>query len=221
MLTDAIVDRHGRSIPDGQLCKIINDICVPLAGKRIAELLRSENYVEGDWEEVMIEFELSISLIFKPFLHHLKNLITVENSFKVMWVSMLGIMSHLLSDEGVVEEDQSEDPDGAMTRDKLLQTTKFLGCEHLRNAVMVLIACGVLKGDNMVGSGDENGISEDLSHATWNAIGDIDFCKTYVGEWKQAANDSGRFDGGNSAQTDAKSLPDDVDAGDSQDAPLR
>eukprot|EP00957_Ditylum_brightwellii_P138342 10544709-Ditylum_brightwellii.AAC.1 len=63
-------------------------------------------------------------------------------------------MSHLLGDESVVEEEQSKDPDGhqAMTYDKLFQTTQFFGCKHLYNAVMVLIASGVLKGDNMVRS---------------------------------------------------------------------
>eukprot|EP00957_Ditylum_brightwellii_P040759 3085434-Ditylum_brightwellii.AAC.1 len=85
-------------------------------------------------------------------------------------------MSHLLGDEVLVEEEQSKDPDGhwVMPWVKLLQSTKIWGCKHLCNAAMLLIACGILKGDNMVSS----------------------------------------------AQTDIKSLPDDVDAGDSQDVPL-
>eukprot|EP00577_Skeletonema_sp_RCC1716_P009469 CAMPEP_0113433698 /NCGR_PEP_ID=MMETSP0013_2-20120614/35079_1 /TAXON_ID=2843 ORGANISM="Skeletonema costatum, Strain 1716" /NCGR_SAMPLE_ID=MMETSP0013_2 /ASSEMBLY_ACC=CAM_ASM_000158 /LENGTH=676 /DNA_ID=CAMNT_0000323419 /DNA_START=70 /DNA_END=2097 /DNA_ORIENTATION=+ /assembly_acc=CAM_ASM_000158 len=147
LLTDMVLDRHGTCIPLLSLCEIMNSICIPIAGERITDLLRIPRNADVDLEEIMIELELCISLLFKPFLHHLKNLVSLEQEFLGIWISMLGIMTHLLGDdEAPMEEDDYDD--GIMTREKLFRLTQELGSEHLRNAVMVLIAMNVLVNDD-------------------------------------------------------------------------
>lgn len=94
---------------------------------------------------------------------------------------MLGIMTHLLGDDAAPAEEGDYD-DGIMTREKLFRVTKELGSEHLRNAVMVLIAMNVLIGDD----NDEAQPSQ-ISSATWAAIGSIGYCKPLIDEWKGTA----------------------------------
>ncbi|KAL9186953.1 hypothetical protein ACHAXT_010673 [Thalassiosira profunda] len=185
LLTDTLLDRHGSKIPvDSGLCEIMNTICIPLASKRITDLLRIPYDVQNDLEENMIELELCISLLFKPFLHHLKALVSVEQEFVGIWISMLGIMTQLLGEESKqsAEENAAVREGGLVTREKLFLTTKELGSEHLRNAVMVLSAMGVLVGD--VDTASE---AQEFSSVTWSAIGSIGYCKPYLDEWKSSA----------------------------------
>jgi len=182
LLTDMVLDRHGSCIPPLSLCEIMNSICIPIAGERITDLLRIPRDARVDLEEIMIELELCISLLFKPFLHHLKNLVTLEQELLGIWISMLGIMTHLLGDDEAPVDAKDSNDDGIMTREKLFRVTKELGSEHLRNAVMVLIAMDVLTNDE----GDEAQPSQ-LSSATWAAIGSIGYCKPLIGEWKSSA----------------------------------
>lgn len=127
-------------------------------------------------DDTLIELELCISLLFKPFLHHLKALVSIKQEFIAVWISMLGIMTQFLS-EGGTQADVAIDDDEHVSSAKLFQTTKELGSEHLRNAVMVLAAMGVL------GGGDEaEADSGDISDVTWKAIGSIS--KSLVDEWK-------------------------------------
>lgn len=199
MLTDAIIDRHGRAVSDRDLCHIVRHTCVALAGKRMSALLcagNSANFADH-WEETMIELELCISLVFKPLLHHLKTLITVEEEFAPLWSSVLSVMSQLLGDcgqntpPGQGDDQRQHHPleqDRAMTRDKLLLATKELGSEHLRNAVMVLIACGVLSGEDPGSSETKvRGEDDDFSSRTWASIANMEFCRDRVGEWRQSA----------------------------------
>merc|ERR1712129_31368 len=80
--------------------------------------------------------------------------------------------------------------------ERLLLTTKELANEHLRNAIMVLVACGVLKGQTggIVLDGDDeeemNNFTENLSTLTWNSIESMEFCKKFVDEWKTLADES-------------------------------
>ena len=69
-----------------------------------------------------------------------------------------------------------------MTREKLFRVTKELGSEHLRNAIMVLIAMNVLVNDE-----DDNAQPSQISSATWAAIGSIGYCRPLVDEWKGTA----------------------------------
>lgn len=174
MLTDALLDRHGSGVPEATICNIINGVCVPLAEKRITDLLRSRD--DDDFENTMVELELCISLLFKPILHHLKKLLAVEAEFVGIWISLLGIMTQLLGDQPCVRHKRS--PGAVVSRESLLQRTKELGSEHLRNAIMVLFALGVLT---------EDGSSSEISSVTWAAIGSIGYCKPLVQEWKQSA----------------------------------
>eukprot|EP00579_Thalassiosira_antarctica_P012680 CAMPEP_0201921956 /NCGR_PEP_ID=MMETSP0903-20130614/10133_1 /ASSEMBLY_ACC=CAM_ASM_000552 /TAXON_ID=420261 /ORGANISM="Thalassiosira antarctica, Strain CCMP982" /LENGTH=2026 /DNA_ID=CAMNT_0048459001 /DNA_START=149 /DNA_END=6229 /DNA_ORIENTATION=+ len=191
LLTDILLDRHGSRIPvDSGLCEIMNTICIPLAGKRITDLLRIPYDVQNDLEETLIELELCISLLFKPFLHHLKALISVKHEFVGIWISMLGIMTQLLGEESSLqnEEDDVGVREDGVTRAKLFQTTKELGSEHLRNAIMVLAAMGVLiddEGDDSTKKRSDD--AQEISAVTWAAIGSIGYCKPYLEEWKSSA----------------------------------
>mmetsp|Transcript_22013 Transcript_22013/g.45496 ORF Transcript_22013/g.45496 Transcript_22013/m.45496 type:complete len:187 (+) Transcript_22013:5077-5637(+) len=171
MLTDALIDRHGRYLQDEDICKIFTDICIPLAGDRMKDLLEACSEPDIRAEEIWIELEMCISLIFKPFLHHLKRLLTINDEFAGIWVSMLGVMTLLLGEDMSPEEDGDE-----LTRERLLWTTKELGSEHLRNAILVLAACGILKSPD----------AGEISALTWNSIDDMAFCQKYVGDWKDA-----------------------------------
>ena len=172
LLTDALLDRHGTCVPESTISGIINGISVPLAGKRITDLLRNRRD-DDDFENTMVELELCIGLLFKPFLHHLKTLLSVESEFLGIWISLLGIMTQLLGDEPCVGG--SRTPGAIRTRESLLQRTKELGSEHLRNAIMVLFALGVLADD---------GSDAEISLVTWAAIGSIGYCKPLIDEWK-------------------------------------
>lgn len=182
MLTDVVLDRHGRAIPAVRLCGILNGVFLPLAEKRITDLLRSRQNTDCDLEEILIELELCISLLFKPFLHHLKALVLMKQDFLGIWISMLGIMTQLLGDE---EREEEADIDGeqVMTREKLFRTTKELGSEHLRNAVMVLIALNILQDNSSPSDAHE------ISSVTWAAIGSIGYCRPYIEEWKICARE--------------------------------
>jgi hypothetical protein len=181
LLTDTLLDKNSRCIPvEGGLCNILSNICIPLAGKRITDLLRIPREMENDLEETLIEVELCISLLFKPFLHHLKALVTVKQEFVGMWISLLGIMTQLLGDE--IASDQKFGKGHVVTRASLFSTTKELASEHLRNAVMVLAAMGVLIVD-----GDSKSESQEISSVTWAAIGSIGYCKPLLEEWKVSA----------------------------------
>lgn len=184
LLTDTLLDRHGSWVPvDSGLCEILNNICIPLAGKRITDLLAYDMQI--DLEDTLIELELCISLLFKPFLHHLKTLVSLKQEFVGIWISMLGIMTQLLGEEPALNEKDNEAVrEGEVTREKLFLTTKELGSEHLRNAVMVLAAMGVLIDND---NSDSKSDAQEISSVTWAAIGSIGYCKPYLAEWKSSA----------------------------------
>jgi len=98
MLTDAMIDKHGEAISSIHLCTLINDMCIPLAEKRITILLKSQLINDfNNTEEIMIELEVCISLIFKPFLHHLKVFLKeTDDKLITMWKSLLKAMALLL-----------------------------------------------------------------------------------------------------------------------------
>lgn len=178
------MDRHGSSIPISTgLCEIMNTLCIPLAGQRITDLLRIPyDNAQSDLEETLIELELCISLLFKPFLHHLKALVSVNQEFIAIWISMLGIVTQLLGDESAQTKDDNND--GVVTRATLFKTTKELASEHLRNAVLVLAAMGVLIED---GGDTPKPDAQEISSVTWAAIGSIGYCKPFIDEWKSSA----------------------------------
>ena len=200
MLTDAMIDKHGQAISSTHLCTLINDMCIPLAEKRITALLKSQLFVgSSNTEEIMIELEACISLIYKPFLHHLKVFLK-ENDDKwiTVWKSLLKAMSLLL--RGAVKtsatsmpssndnpEDSLENSSVLMTPlNELHLTTKELAREHLRNAVMVLVASDALQSPSpdMI---DEMNAENNITAYTWQYIENMEFCKNQVEEWSQSA----------------------------------
>lgn len=137
-----------------------------------------------DLEETMIELELCISLLFKPFLHHLKALVSAKQEFVGIWISMLGILTQLLGDEPSQKKEDVED--GVVSRSTLFKTSKELASEHLRNAIMVLAAMGVLIGNDSDSTGPAE--ANEVSSVTWAAIGSIGYCKPYLDEWRSSAS---------------------------------
>mmetsp|Transcript_33251 Transcript_33251/g.38489 ORF Transcript_33251/g.38489 Transcript_33251/m.38489 type:complete len:2324 (+) Transcript_33251:190-7161(+) len=254
MFIDAVVDTRHVVTPPHILFDIIKSICVPVAGSKISQLLQTTKHfddLKGRWEEIMIELELCVSLVFKPFLHHLTVLnnqnrknggdvnLNIDNDQREpeqkgllcsLWMAMLDVMKQLLGNEATVLEteyqsrrrripssardnntddkqcgpsppvslhhyDHTNSPNkNAMTRETLLLTTKELSCEHLRNAVMVLMGCGVLKCNSSIISNDksvstsspndDDDDDDELSAMTWNVISEMKFCSSMMEEWQ-------------------------------------
>jgi hypothetical protein len=183
LLTDSLLDKNSNSIPvDGGLHEIMNSICIPLVEKRVTDLLRIPYDVQSDLEETLAELELCISLLFKPFLHHIKALVSVKQEFIGIWISMLGIVTLLLGESAQNKVESKAARDNVVTRAQLFNTTKELASEHLRNAVMVLAAMGVLIDDS-----NSHSDSQEISLVTWAAIGSIGYCKPFLNEWKKSA----------------------------------
>lgn len=178
MLTDAIIDRHGENIPPEELCRILNKVCIPMAGQRITNLLAFEKGTLFNFEEIMIELKLCISLLFTPFHQHLNKLADKPEELAAIWLSLLAVVSQLLGKE--VEDDGN---DQKSIQSELIITTKELASEHLRHSVIVLITNKIIDGNNT----NCDSRQDEISYLTWNAIGNIPFCKEMVAEWKETA----------------------------------
>jgi hypothetical protein len=182
MLTDVFIDNSGLAIPPEHLCPALRNVCIPLAGARLASLLQDDKVIAEHMDEIMVEIELCISLVYKPLLHHLKRILSAQADLLGVWSSLLAVMELLLCDETAHQsaEDDGELVDSrGMTPGQLRRSTKELASEHLRNAVMVLIASGVLKGEP-----ESEG---DISAMTWKSVSKMEFCKDKAEEWKQSA----------------------------------
>ena len=175
MFTDVLLDIQGQSITSDKLYKIFNDMIIPLVHMRITDILKLED-VENIWDDIMIELELCISLIFKPFLHYLQNLSNKKDQFLLLWKSILDVMTLLLDEEENIDENITS----IRTLKNLLLTTKELGSEHLRNAVMVLTAAKIITNE----ASDDG---SDISSLTWNSIKKLKFCQNLFDEWRTAA----------------------------------
>jgi hypothetical protein len=104
-------------------------------------------------DQLMMEFELCIGLIFKPLRHHLKNLnkncgSSGSNLF-LIWRSVLSVLEELLCDphSSVSEPSTPEQRKAAMIPDNLKATMDSLASEHFQNAIQVLITNGVLSSE--------------------------------------------------------------------------
>jgi len=176
ILTDAFLDKQGSSLPSPVLCAILPEVCIKTAIGRISELLQDESDMLERTEDIMIEFEQCVSLIFKPFLHHVKNIINsgCTTGLKEVWEKLLLAMEQLLQQK----PDESDVSNGdEMTPGILRKTLKELASEHLRNAIMVLHAHGVL----MSNPAD----AENLSRDTWLIINRMSFCAHIAKEWQK------------------------------------
>jgi len=171
-----------------ELCRLLNSVCLPMAGKRISELMKHD--MQFDHEEIMIELELCISAIFKPFLHYLKRLTTSPEDLVTVWMSMLSVLAQVLGQEATNEPDINPNETPAA----LLNIAKQHATEHLRNAIMILMSKGIILGD-----GTDACLKavdgKDISSLTWNAIENISYVKPFIPEWKQSGNVNGEKTG--------------------------
>ena len=173
MRTDSFLENQGGLIPVPQLCRALGQICIPLAGRRIVELRGGEDSAENE-----IELELCIGLIFKPLRHHLQNIVNEGMDALVsLWAPMLDVLKQILNQENPQAEAEEN---GADESKDLVKSSNVILLEHLRNVIMVLITYDVLQA--------EPSQSNDITAMTWSAVAEMDYCKTFLDEWKQAAS---------------------------------
>ena len=177
MLTDSFLDKRGGLIPVNHLCDALGKLCIPLAGRRIMEIRDGVVQFE-DIDELMIELELCIGLIFKPLRHHLQNVVHEGGQvLQSLWSPVLGVLKDVLN---APKSDSSPSGDsGHANPDEVLKATNDLTIEHLRNVIMVLISFGVLT--------EESHSPGDITALTWEAVSKMDCCKDFLEEWKKAA----------------------------------
>lgn len=176
MISDSFLDKQGGCIPINHLCDALGELCIPLAGRRIIELREGKVQVES-FDELMIELELCIGLIFKPLRHHLKFVVMEgENILFSLWKPILDALKDILKDT------EQEAADAEANLDKALESTNDLIIEHLRNVIVVLIGFGVLTAEPQAPG--------DFTAYTWEAISSMDACKSYLEEWKEVASQS-------------------------------
>lgn len=178
MLTDCFLDKRGNAAPTSHLCNALVVVCIPLTGRRIEEL-RIGNARVDSIDELMIEFELCIKLIFKPFRHHLARVQDENGDVLALWKALLAVLENFLRDEKVTTPANSPNGDKPVS-DDLARTMNELANEHLQNAIMFLISKGLITDSDANSPGD-------LTAATWESVERMGFCKSFVGEWKEAA----------------------------------
>lgn len=128
-------------------------------------------------DQLMMEFELCIGLIFKPLRHHSQSLKENGSSLPSIWQSVLVVLEDLLSDKEsaspLPEERREHIPES------LKKTMDSLANEHLQNAIMVLLSTGVLFADSKAPG--------DLTAITWESVSRMGVSDGAVQEWKQQA----------------------------------
>ena len=178
ILADTFLDKYGSALPPDIVCEVLPKVCVPVAGKRIKILLLDESRMVSAMEEIMIEFEQCVSLLFKPLLHHLKRVVGAGADLMSVWEPVLAVLEELLRDGTPMDGDKKRE----LTPDNLRTTLKELASEHLRNAIIVFHANGVLESNPSRDGDDDNNTG--ISDMTWAAIDRMEFCRTLVKDWK-------------------------------------
>ncbi|GKY94629.1 hypothetical protein MPSEU_000428400 [Mayamaea pseudoterrestris] len=174
LLTDLYLDKGGNQIPLNHLCAAMSEVCIPLAGRCIIKLRAGEKLV-GAADELMIEFELCIGLMFKPMRHHLATLSSEKAALALVWKSILVALEDLLCEQG--------DDDKIVSPASIQAAMQNLVNEHLRNAVIVLCASGFLDADDKSAPGD-------MTLLTWSSIQRMGVQRLALEEWKMAASES-------------------------------
>lgn len=175
MLTDVFVDKQDAPVPIECVCSVLSEICVPLAGRSIIRLQTGQGGTPST-DEMMIEFELCIGLVFKPLRHNLKNVVASSsgssNLFPI-WRAVLSVIEELLG--------ANNGEDEAALPDSLRKTMQDLATEHLQNAIKVLMSNGAIA--------PEPKTPNDLSSLTWDAVGRMGIGKETIDAWKTSAED--------------------------------
>lgn len=175
MLTNLFLDRQVGIVPIPQICGVLTDICVPLAGRCITRL-QFKNGAESSSDELMIEFELCIGLIFKPLRHHIRDVLSTGSNISPIWKSVLSVLEDFLTEKA---EPGVEDERRPISRN-LKKTMNDLLNEHFRNAIMLLITAGVLLLDPKS--------SNEISTITWEAATRMGISEKSLQQWKEAAD---------------------------------
>ncbi|CAJ1960993.1 unnamed protein product [Cylindrotheca closterium] len=171
MLTDLFLEKQAGFIPISHLCDSLGQLCIPLAGRGIVELREGSIKIEST-DELMIELDLCIGLIFKPLRHHLKDVVSEgEEVLLLVWKPILDVLKDILNDP------TSKGAKEAGLPAEALHSTNELTIEHLRNVVHVLTDFDILKAQSQS--------SDDITQLTWDAIESMPPCKEFVKEWKQ------------------------------------
>jgi hypothetical protein len=208
MLTDLFLEKQNSVVPVQHLCTALSEICIPLAGRCILGLQKdggSANSTSSQ-DELMIEFELCIGLIFKPLRHHLHPILAEPNTqvrLIAIWKSILVFLEDLLGAAGRVnqqqQQEQQQDEDhfeDAVLPESLRATMRDLATEHLQSAIVMLKTVGVLVGEESCGG-------DDISSITWKALSRMDIDEATVKEWRKANITITSPGGGGSPQEDA------------------
>jgi hypothetical protein len=177
MLTDSFLDKRGSASPANHLCSALIEVCIPLTGRRILAL-RSGDATVDRADEIMIEFELCIKLIFKPFKHHAKRVADANGNVSTVWKAVLAVLEDFLRDE-TPSVPQSPDQQQHLMSPELARTMSELANEHLRGTIMFLVSAGILSSDPAS--------TAELTTMTWESVGKMGFCKSHVEEWKESA----------------------------------
>lgn len=180
MLTDLFLEKQCGLVPTQYLVVVLSEVCVPLAGRCITRLKMGTGMVSSA-DELLIEFELCIGLIFKPLRHHLKHALGTsgQGSLYTVWKAVLNVLEELLTDRQLESE---QDEDHHMRRgipDNLRATMNNLANEHFQNVILVLISAGVLLADPKCPG--------DITSMTWEAARRMGISENSMQEWKQAA----------------------------------
>jgi hypothetical protein len=172
MLTDLFLDKRGSLVPVDHLCGALTEVCVPLAGKCILKLQAGERLVAAA-DEVMIEFELCIGILFKPMRQHLQALSAGSGALALVWRSMLLVLEELLAE-------RAGDSAKPVLPASLESTMHNLVNEHLRNAVIVLCSSGFLNSES-------DAEPDEITTSTWDSIKRMGIQESVLQEWKKSS----------------------------------
>lgn len=180
MLTDIFVDKQDAPVSIECVCSVLSEICVPLAGRSIIRL-QTGHGVSPSTDEMMIEFELCIGLVFKPLRHNLRSVVASSNgnsNLVPIWRAVLSVIEEFLgTGKGGGEEERA-------LPDSLRRTMQDLATEHLQNAIQVLMSAGAIVSDPKTPN------SNDLSTLTWDSVSRMGIEKEKIDAWKKAPTET-------------------------------
>jgi hypothetical protein len=153
-----------------------------LAGRRILRLQIRDPSVETT-DQLMMEFELCIGLIFKPLRHHMKKIVQCGGGLPPIWLSVLSVVEDLLNDKLPEAPSHHDDEELEVISENLKATMNSLANEHLQNAIKVLLSIGVLSADDAITPGD-------ITANTWESVRRMGVSDGEVQQWKQDASSS-------------------------------
>jgi len=182
MLTDLFLHKQGSKIPAHQLGSVLGEVCVPLAGRRIVKLQMGDQSIENT-DQLMMEFELCIGLIFKPLRQYLRNLDQGGGGLVLLWQSVLSVLEDLL---GQKKREPSPEQPREVIPENLKATMNTLASEHFQSAIKVLISTGLLLADPKTPG--------DITAITWESVGRMNISVTDVQQWKKQAAADGTED---------------------------